>query len=202
MIAHEERYLDLDPIYKDRFGNPLLRLTFEWKDNERNMWRFIAQRAQEIMTAMNPSRVVQFTPEIPEYNIHDYQSTHPTGGCIMGTDPSNSVTNTYGQVWDTPNVLVTGAALFPQNPGAIHGYRGRCDVPHRRRPARSLLRRAARTHDLTWRRCSRTASRRFPWRPSRWPAAPTQRGHGRSPGVAAHCRRCASSRRHRPPARC
>jgi gluconate 2-dehydrogenase alpha chain len=28
------------------------------------------------------------------------------------------VTNTYGQVWDTPNVFVTGAALFPQNPGA------------------------------------------------------------------------------------
>jgi gluconate 2-dehydrogenase alpha chain len=25
------------------------------------------------------------------------------------------VTNTYGQVWDTPNVFVTGAALFPQN---------------------------------------------------------------------------------------
>jgi gluconate 2-dehydrogenase alpha chain len=36
----------------------------------------------------------------------------------MGTDPSRSVTNTYGQVWDTPNVIVTGAALFPQNAGA------------------------------------------------------------------------------------
>ncbi len=36
----------------------------------------------------------------------------------MGTDPGNSVTNKYGQVWDTPNVFVTGAALFPQNPGA------------------------------------------------------------------------------------
>ena len=36
----------------------------------------------------------------------------------MGIDPSNSVTNTYGQVWDTPNVFVTGAALCPQNPGA------------------------------------------------------------------------------------
>ena len=36
----------------------------------------------------------------------------------MGVDPSSSVTNTYGQVWDTPNVFVTGAALWPQNPGA------------------------------------------------------------------------------------
>jgi len=36
----------------------------------------------------------------------------------MGTDPGNSVTNSYGQLWDTPNVFVTGAALYPQNPGA------------------------------------------------------------------------------------
>ena len=50
--------------------------------------------------------------------MHQYQSTHCTGGAIMGSDPGNSVTNKYGQVWDTPNVFVTGAALYPQNPGA------------------------------------------------------------------------------------
>jgi gluconate 2-dehydrogenase alpha chain len=117
-IPYVDQYLDLDPIYRDKFGRPLLRITFDWHDNQRNLWRFIAQRAKEIMTEMNPSRIVQFTPELAPYNIEDYQSTHPTGGCIMGTDPSTSVTNTYGQVWDTPNVFVTGAALFPQNPGA------------------------------------------------------------------------------------
>lgn len=36
----------------------------------------------------------------------------------MGSNPGNSVTNKYGQVWDTPNLFVTGAALYPQNPGA------------------------------------------------------------------------------------
>jgi gluconate 2-dehydrogenase alpha chain len=35
----------------------------------------------------------------------------------MGTDAGSSVTNKYGQVWDTPNVFVTGATLFPQNAG-------------------------------------------------------------------------------------
>ncbi len=43
--------------------------------------------------------------------IDPYQSTHNTGGAIMGTDPGNSVVNTYGQVWDTPNVFVVGASL-------------------------------------------------------------------------------------------
>jgi gluconate 2-dehydrogenase alpha chain len=117
-VPYVDQFLDLDPNYRDRFGRPLLRLTFDWHDNERNLWRFIAQRAQELMRAMKPSRIVKFTPELAPYNIKDYQSTHPTGGCIMGTDPSHSVTNTYGQVWDAPNVFVTGAALFPQNPGA------------------------------------------------------------------------------------
>ena len=117
-IAYEDNFLDLDPNYRDRFGNPLLRLTFDWHQNEQNMWRYVAAAARKIMTQMNPSRIVSTKEELGPYNIHDYQSTHPTGGCIMGTDPSRSVTNTYGQVWDTPNVIVTGAALFPQNAGA------------------------------------------------------------------------------------
>jgi len=36
----------------------------------------------------------------------------------MGDDPATSVTNSYGQIWDVPNLFVTGAALYPQNPGA------------------------------------------------------------------------------------
>ena len=42
-IPYEDQFLDLDPNYRDRCGNPLLRLTFDWHDNERAMWRFIAQ---------------------------------------------------------------------------------------------------------------------------------------------------------------
>ena len=36
----------------------------------------------------------------------------------MGDDPATSVTNSYGQIWGVPNLFVTGAALYPQNPGA------------------------------------------------------------------------------------
>jgi gluconate 2-dehydrogenase alpha chain len=35
----------------------------------------------------------------------------------MGSDPSTSVVNNYGQVWETPNVFVVGASNFPQNCG-------------------------------------------------------------------------------------
>ena len=92
------------------------------------------------MKAMNPSKIVDFKPELPAYNIEKYQSTHPTGGCVMGTSPEHSVTNTYGQVWDTPNVFVTGAALFPQNPGANPDRDGgRRDLPDGRGDGRPVL---------------------------------------------------------------
>jgi gluconate 2-dehydrogenase alpha chain len=51
------------------------------------------------------------------YSVVPYQSTHNTGGTVMGADPKTSVVNKYLQVWDVPNVFVTGASVFPQNAG-------------------------------------------------------------------------------------
>jgi gluconate 2-dehydrogenase alpha chain len=44
-----------------------------------------------------------------------YQSTHNTGGAIMGADPATSVVNPWLQSWDLDNVFVVGASAFPQN---------------------------------------------------------------------------------------
>lgn len=115
--AYESNFCDIDPNYKDAWGQPLLRITFDWHENEQNMYRWLAQRTRELVTAMGADRI-QFTPELGGYQWDQYSSTHINGGAIMGTNPGNSVTNSYGQVWDAPNVFVAGAALFPQNPGA------------------------------------------------------------------------------------
>jgi gluconate 2-dehydrogenase alpha chain len=115
-LPYEDQYLDLDPTYRDRFGFPLLRLTFDWHENDYNLIRYLAPKMREILEWMGAKNITT-QKELTPYTIAPYQSTHCTGGAIMGTDPGNSVTNKYGQVWDTPNVFVTGAALFPQNPG-------------------------------------------------------------------------------------
>jgi gluconate 2-dehydrogenase alpha chain len=49
------------------------------------------------------------------YTSTQYQSTHNTGGTIMGNDRSTSVVNRYLQSWDADNVFVIGASNFPQN---------------------------------------------------------------------------------------
>ena len=115
-LPYEDHRLDLDPTYQDVFGAPLLRLTYDFRPNDAALYRYLAQRCVEIMDAMGPDRSA-VTEELDPYSVSDYQSTHNTGGAIMGADPSDSVTNSYGQVWDTPNLYVTGAALYPQNPG-------------------------------------------------------------------------------------
>ncbi len=115
-LPYHDQFMDLDPRFRDAWGRPLLRLTFDWHENDYRLYRYVAARCREIMVAMNPTRY-SFTAEMDPFDIYTYQSTHITGGAIMGDNPANSVTNKYGQVWDTPNVFVTGAALYPQNPG-------------------------------------------------------------------------------------
>ncbi|HET7093133.1 MAG TPA: GMC family oxidoreductase, partial [Thermomicrobiales bacterium] len=115
--AYRQNYASLDPTYRDDHGNPLLRLTFNWTDNERKMVRYVAEEAlTKIATAMGGTyQVVNDT--IGDYSIVPYQSTHTTGGVIMGADPSTSVVNKYCQVWDVPNLFVIGASNYPQNAG-------------------------------------------------------------------------------------
>ncbi len=115
-LPYDDQFLDLDPTYRDRFGFPLLRLTFDWHENDYNLIRYVSPKMREILEAMGATNIVT-EEELKPYSIAPYQSTHCTGGAIMGADPSTSVVNKYGQVWDTPNVFVVGASQFPQNPG-------------------------------------------------------------------------------------
>jgi gluconate 2-dehydrogenase alpha chain len=55
------------------------------------------------------------SPRKGPYDITVYQSTHNTGGTVMGTDPSTSAVNRYLQSWDVSNLFVIGASNFPQN---------------------------------------------------------------------------------------
>jgi gluconate 2-dehydrogenase alpha chain len=108
--------LDLDPTYKNRFGQPLMRMTFDFKDNEQKMNRHSAEVIGQIGRAMNPTIMGNPNPRLT-WNVVPYQSTHNTGGAIMGTDPGTSALNKYLQSWDVANLFVMGASAFPHNSG-------------------------------------------------------------------------------------
>ena len=113
-LSHRGAYCDLDPTYRDRFGRPLLRLTFDFHPNDLRMSHFVTDRLAEIGRAMGPEWLTIEKRQAP-YSIVPYQSTHNVGGAIMGTDPETSVVNPYLQSWDCDNLFVVGASAFPQN---------------------------------------------------------------------------------------
>lgn len=116
-LAYKSNYMDLDPTYKDRFGDPLLRFTINWTENERKMAEFITPKAVELARAMGAKEVSSF-PGLKNYDANRYQFTHIQGGTIMGRSPDDSVVNPYLQHWQIPNLFVLGASTFPQNPSA------------------------------------------------------------------------------------
>ena len=109
-------HLDLDPTYKDSFGRPLLRMTFEFPDNDIRMSHFVTDKMEGIAKALQP-REYTVSRRTKPYDVVPYQSTHNTGGAIIGANPKTSVINKYLQSWDVPNVFVVGASAFPQNAG-------------------------------------------------------------------------------------
>lgn len=113
-VASVHNYLDLDPTYKDIWGLPLLRMTFDFPENDLKMSAYITSKALDIARAMG-GKQVSGSPRKGPYTITQYQTTHNTGGTVMGNDPSTSVVNRYLQSWDVPNLFVIGASNFPQN---------------------------------------------------------------------------------------
>lgn len=116
-LAYKSNYMDLDPTYKDNLGDPLVRMTLDWRDNERKMAEFAIQKGVEIARAMGAKEIKPGAP-YGHYDVTRYQSTHVQGGAIMGASPETSVVNPYLQHWQIPNLFVLGASSFPQNPSA------------------------------------------------------------------------------------
>lgn len=113
-VSTRGNYLDLDPTYKDAWGLPLLRMTFDFPENDLKMSAWLTERAHDIAKAMGGVGTAA-SPRKGPFTTTAYQTTHNTGGAIMGSDPATSVVNRYLQCWDVSNVFVIGAANFPQN---------------------------------------------------------------------------------------
>jgi gluconate 2-dehydrogenase alpha chain len=113
-VAQRQNYCDLDPTYRDAWGQPVLRITFDFPPNDIKMAAHVTAKAVEIGKAMGAKQVAG-SPRKGPYTVTQYQTTHNTGGTVMGNSPKTSVVNRYLQSWDVSNVFVIGASNYPQN---------------------------------------------------------------------------------------
>ncbi len=113
-IPYKGNHFDLDPTYKNPVGDPLLRMTINWQDNERKMVDFMNAKMVEISHTMGAKDVNPF-PGYFDYDVTRCQSTHIRGGTMMLKSPDLGVVNTYTQHWDISNLFVLGASTFPNS---------------------------------------------------------------------------------------
>ena len=78
-MAYRSNHLDLDPTYRDIYGDRLLRMTYDHRDNDVKMSSYLTDRAEEIARALKPAHMTTARAKAP-YSIVPYQTTHNTGG--------------------------------------------------------------------------------------------------------------------------
>lgn len=113
-LSYRGNYLSLDPEYHDVFGNPLLRLTYDYGANEHKMSEYLVGVGEKIAKAMGPNKHAVYGLSKHFDGGAGYGIVHQVGGAITGDNPGNSVVNKYMQSWDVPNLFVVGASAFPQ----------------------------------------------------------------------------------------
>jgi gluconate 2-dehydrogenase alpha chain len=114
ILPYDNNRLDLDPEVQDRLRRPVIRITFDIGDNERRLMQYLQDRAEKIALGMGATRTWR------RHFLTGPISTHDVGGTRMGDDPQHSVTNGFGEVHDTPGLVILGGSSFvslpPVNP--------------------------------------------------------------------------------------
>ena len=87
--SYRDVYLDLDPLYKDRFGRPLMRMTIDFHDNEIKQNAYLTDKFAEIIKAMGAKEVVK---EPRPDTAATSASTSPSSASPQATTRSRSST--------------------------------------------------------------------------------------------------------------
>lgn len=100
--------LTLDPARKNRHGDPMPvvshKLDAASESRDERTRQVIGQRFLDLAKHNNGTIVS---------TQHSTYLDHPAGGCRMGIDPNESVTDSYGRTHDHPNLFVVGAPTCP-----------------------------------------------------------------------------------------
>ena len=102
----DKNYVDIDPVKKDIFGIPQVRIHFEWDENTLKMWEHSKQVCVDLFRQMGADYHGHGEPESPGWSLHE------TGTCRMGNDPKHFVTNRFGQAHDVPNLFACDASVL------------------------------------------------------------------------------------------
>jgi gluconate 2-dehydrogenase alpha chain len=105
-LPYEDNYLDLDPQVKDPLGFPVVRITADYKDNEKKIAAFVQDKMVEWYGAAGA--VATERAAIGTMG----PTTHAYGGTRMGDNPESNVVDRWGFSHEAPNLGVLGASVM------------------------------------------------------------------------------------------
>jgi choline dehydrogenase-like flavoprotein len=119
MLPNHANMASLDPVKKDKWGLPVLKIDCATGENERLMRRDMQVDMAELLDQAGVKDVTVYDAgSFPGMGIHEM------GTARMGRDPKTSVLNSHNQVWDAQNVFVTDGACMVstacQNPSLTY----------------------------------------------------------------------------------
>jgi len=104
----EDSELVLDPARKNKWGDPMPKITHRRDAASQARYQATKQHIQQIFAQMARND----NGKILRVNEGNYLD-HPAGGCRMGTDPATSVCDNFGRTHDHENLFVVGAPTLP-----------------------------------------------------------------------------------------
>lgn len=114
LFISSQKYVDLDPERKDRFGLPLPRVHLHYEQNDVAMAEDMIQTCEEIIRAAGGE--IFLTPGTASTAKLQIDYNHWVGTTRMGPDPKTSVLNLHCQAHDIPNLFIGDASVFAAYP--------------------------------------------------------------------------------------
>lgn len=98
--------VSLDPLLRDAWGQPALRVTYADHPDDLANARFLQDRSVEIAEAAGALRVTRAPVQSQNFSMH------LLGTCRMGNDPRTSVVDRYHRAHDVGNLFVCDGSSF------------------------------------------------------------------------------------------
>ncbi len=118
-LPYADNRITLDESRKDAWGLPLVKISFEIKENEKAMRKDMQGSAVEMLEKAGFHNISGF-----DYDYIGGECVHEMGTVRMGLDPKTSVLNKWNQVHEVPNLFITDGSCMTssatQNPSLTY----------------------------------------------------------------------------------
>jgi gluconate 2-dehydrogenase alpha chain len=105
-LPYEHNYLDLHPTVKDPLGDPVIRITADYQDNERRIAVYVQDKMEQWF--LEAGAIATLRQGVGTMGM----STHAYGGTRMGDDRETNVVDRFGFCHEVPNLGVLGASVM------------------------------------------------------------------------------------------